>query len=760
VPHRSRPSPDQSTRVQHNNTSLLMSAVALQWALNETTGSVFSVAKGLIRAASSDNIQALALLVCEAFGNTLAMCSETCLKVEQVAGMHHQSIVVKFLKAQVGYSSGDSGTQLSSSAAGVRFLALAAALNTLGAFNGAVVLEALIAHSARNRDLLPTVTQIKHLLNALDYKLNRAGFAENLAGWSIWFIKNPLLSESQKEAFRTLTAPSAAETVELVKVIGELGRLGDAVQITVTVSVTAPWVSAFIKWSLGMPPSIFLHHGPCLLEQPFSSISLALDLERQKGMSITISRQINQPAEIIESPFAHDRWQGMVPVQTYAEHKLQLLNLSSDLARRTILQALPYAVKRASHVLQPEGIAINLKPEQMPEWKNILTQWYPYNPSLRENWPKELIHLAGSLFPEEAVLASALSEYIGSKITSLPELPAGTRVSDLPLVGLYQKELTSKCQCSACDPILGRPHAECLKNRLLSNISSLVADILAISLIDCIQPVLLYIRGPYRGTLHQFELAVRTALTEGGPYVRCAPESCIDWVLGIVGHDISPFGKHNWIISSYRGQTFYPRVFETNFIERDGLLVMAGAPGALRYDGQIYNKGVSRESELVSVHGSPPEMMSKLSGEIVEIPCDPFRDLSIKWEVSKGDNLLYISLVSSYSRGSFNPFPILFGAIHSLYVQECPHPRNSAILESGEFVNYTSPFSPWGETGKEQLKVGVIPAHGNDAVRMLCLVHGVSGVVQQNSCLQCCLDVCRKAGYQFVIDARQNELGR
>jgi hypothetical protein len=41
--------------------------------------------------------------------------------------MRHQSVVAKFLKSQVVYSSGDSGAQLSLSAAGVRFLALSTA---------------------------------------------------------------------------------------------------------------------------------------------------------------------------------------------------------------------------------------------------------------------------------------------------------------------------------------------------------------------------------------------------------------------------------------------------------------------------------------------------------------------------------------------------------------------------------------------------------------------------------------------------------
>ena len=735
-----------------------MSAIALQWALNETAGNVFSVAKGFIRAASCDNVQALALLVCEAFGNTLAMCPETCLKVERIAGMHHQSVVVKFLKAQVGYSSGDSGAQLSLSSAGVRFLGLAAALNTLGPFNGALALEALIANSARSQQLLPTVTQLKDLLNVLDYKLNRAGFAEHLAGWSIWFISNPLFSNAQKDALRTLTAPSAAEMIELVKAVGELGRLGDAIQVTVTVSVTAPWVTTFIKWSLGMPPSIFLTDGTCLLEQPGSTISLVVHLERSEGMMITISRQIDKPAEIIESQFGNDNWAGMVSVHTYAQHKFQQLNISTDLARRAVLQALPYAVKRASCALQPDDVGENEDPKKMPEWKIVRSKLHLYDSALRRNLSKELAELAGNMFPKESVLSSVLSEYTGCKIsTPLPDLPKGTRISDLPLVALYQQELTSECRCRACDAMFGNAHNSCLKARVLSDISSLVADILGISLLDCVMPVLLYIGNPYRRSPHQFEIAVHSALTRS-EHVACSVEGVIDWVLRMVGHDVSPFEKQNWIMSSYRGQTFYPRIFETPmFLERQGLLVMSGAPGALRYDGQVYNKGVSREMESVSGYGYPPEIMSKLLERKVGVPLSIFQDLSIKWQISKGDGLLYISLLSTYSRVTFNPFPIICGAIQSLYVEDCHHGRDAA-LKSDEFATYASPFSPWGEAMRVPSEVSVVPAYGNVVVIMLCLVHGIPGVVQENSCLQCSFDICRRAGYRFVIDGRQSEL--
>jgi hypothetical protein len=48
--------------------------------------------------------------------------------------MHHQSATVRFLKTQIGYSSGDSAAHLALDASGVRFLGLAATLNTFGAF--------------------------------------------------------------------------------------------------------------------------------------------------------------------------------------------------------------------------------------------------------------------------------------------------------------------------------------------------------------------------------------------------------------------------------------------------------------------------------------------------------------------------------------------------------------------------------------------------------------------------------------------------
>lgn len=104
------------------------SSVSPVWALHETSNSLLHIAKGVLKATTSDNTEPLAVATTEAFGNTLAICQQAQLLVEKEATKRHKSHVVNFLKAQVGYSANDAASQLSSTSASVRFLSLAATL--------------------------------------------------------------------------------------------------------------------------------------------------------------------------------------------------------------------------------------------------------------------------------------------------------------------------------------------------------------------------------------------------------------------------------------------------------------------------------------------------------------------------------------------------------------------------------------------------------------------------------------------------------
>jgi len=67
-----------------------------------------------------------------------------------------------------------------------RFLGLAAALFTTGTnFVAAKTLHVLLDQYSPKNQILPTITQLKHLFDALEPKLKLSGFAEVLLGWSI-----------------------------------------------------------------------------------------------------------------------------------------------------------------------------------------------------------------------------------------------------------------------------------------------------------------------------------------------------------------------------------------------------------------------------------------------------------------------------------------------------------------------------------------------------------------------------------------------
>lgn len=66
-------------------------AVTASWALARTTTDVLSISRGVFEAATTDNVQSLAILACEGFGATLAMSDTTNGKVQHLCSQDHES---------------------------------------------------------------------------------------------------------------------------------------------------------------------------------------------------------------------------------------------------------------------------------------------------------------------------------------------------------------------------------------------------------------------------------------------------------------------------------------------------------------------------------------------------------------------------------------------------------------------------------------------------------------------------------------------
>src|SRR6266516_5452989 len=104
-----------------------MPEIALQWALSQSSENAVILFRDCIRAATTDDVQASAIIAGERFGATIAISSLTRKKVETTISAQADVLVIKFLKAKIGYSSGGALDMLRKSMAGVNFLALIAA---------------------------------------------------------------------------------------------------------------------------------------------------------------------------------------------------------------------------------------------------------------------------------------------------------------------------------------------------------------------------------------------------------------------------------------------------------------------------------------------------------------------------------------------------------------------------------------------------------------------------------------------------------
>ncbi|KAI9698171.1 MAG: hypothetical protein M1836_004173 [Candelina mexicana] len=739
--------------------------VSAQWALNETSSSALSVAKGVFRAATSDNVQPLALLTVEAFGNTLAICQQTQLVLEKEASKRHVAYFVKFLQSQIGYAANDSATHLASSGAGVRFLGLAAALLcTASTFIAAQALELMIKATSRSDQILPTLGQLQDLLSALDHKLARIGFADNVLGWEAILVGYPSLPREISQALRLgYPSPSVEELRALVDAFRMLDRVGDTTSSTsvrITSAVTSPWVIAFTKWCLGDPPKIILEDGTVVMDQPNSRVTLIV----QKGGSIAITveifdeldnlSQLWSESEPVPAHIKQLRWTGMVSIQSFGQRRLRYLQLSTGLGNRALLQALSYSFELVKSYLAPDAIEMlnDRQPHHIPG--------YPVNnPDLDPN-----------LWPSDTKILEILKEYMSSLEHSAPEMSAlrkDEKIVNLSTVRAHLDELQAQCSCgySHCGGSLGSGHS-CRTNDFKCSVTLVVCDILALSLYDTIYPVYVSLdveptliydvrpNGPFQEAIHAILFGKDSTRGISSP---CTVSHIFGATLKLLGHKtyidkIREVRTRSWIASAQRGQVVYPTIFDTSVLDKQPLLVLGGAPGMLEYKGSRYDRVFWKENMM---RMKPRKWMDvAVRGPQNLIPED-----RLEWLVKKGDKCLEVSCGPTGSAKAFNPMNVIDMAAQALYVRACPHKTDAILDPPADNAFFITPhydhYSPATYDSRPPLsKTCVIAVSGNEGLRLFALSGSAGnepGVVRMSACLQCCIAIARQYHLQYVV---------
>lgn len=727
----------------------------LQWSLEHTVNSTLSVARGIIEAATKDNVQALALLACERFGATLAICPETCRKVEDLVIKTRPPAVIGFLSAVVGYSSNDCASELVRSLAGVQFFGLAASLVTsIGPFQGGNALEAMLAGSAVDKTLLPTARQLKDLLASLEHRCVGSGFADSVLGYQILLTKSRSLSDAQaRDLWRgSALYPEPVGIAMLVDAFRQLSRIGDAQQITIKATACAPWVVAFTKWCLGHPPSIYFNDGSPLLQQSAVKVTIIVfrEISGHSGIEIAVHREVDTPAELIRAREALEPYSGMISIENYGRWLFREYELASETGWKAIRQALPYALKQIiTHFLSSSDAAIH----SLTTRPTTSSAAFKAPPKKSE----ELLGLATSPFAPDSVISKMVARLLGlEQPPPLPSLREDLLIEHLPLVELYLRDAKEQCPCSKCTLSSDNSFPGCFVSRFFTTLAFIVTDIIALSLFDNSESLLVYMnhkrRSQYTGD--QTTVAISKILRSG----RTGQESLtgfLNWALILIGHKCEDMYSHEWVISSFQGQAVFPKLFETQVLKKRGYLTLSWAPGVLLHEGNIYTRGLYGRFEpttnALPLLGAPKEVTE---------PINLVPSLKPVWRVTPSDLYLKIdlgldsSLDNNLSFINTSAHQILHSMSMALVLESCPHDPSAALSQPDPFCEYSGPLIPYTESewNGDPTSVQVVAVAGSCSLRMFTLSSIQSkAVLRGNACLSCCLDVCRRFDYKVIV---------
>ena len=723
-------------------------ALALQWSLDETSDHVLRVARGLIRAATVDNVQPLAIMACEQFGATLAICQMTRLKVEKVIRSQTSSMTITFLKATVGFANGGTILELSKSIAGVNFLALAAALISVNnTFNAATAIQTMILDSAADRTMVPTAYHLKDLLDVLEPQLNRICFFTDVLAWRDWWSRHTDLPEEARQSFREFggVIPSAESIVNIVAALRKVSRVGEAKTVNISIGSAAPWLTAFTKWCLGEPPTICTSTGQCLLDQPHHPVKVIFTLEvtsvdpagivTDHEVRIDVLSAFSDFTEIITSnPEENDRWAaGMIDIQSHARSVLSAGGMNDDRRRSSLVAALPYALDQVRSRCQTE--------KRNREGLSTLS----------------MSNACGlNAFPSDMVIARVMKTYLSlTDDVRLRPLQPKCLVTDIPGFKAYIERFD---ETTASNHITFQ----------LQIISEVAADILALSLFDGhLDSLLVYhdsedLSRSGRG----FAKMINAILRGSNDYSSegSVLEVVLGWALDLVHHDVARhLEAKEWACSASHGQVVFPKIYERQVFQRNGSLELFAFPGVLT----LPERGAKTFSLVKSIRDWELEAKSetfrrglRYSGAITP-SLNLFPKEKLLWRVQELGDCLSVGLGWSKHTRRIGPFYLLENLVSAILMDPCTHIESETfdaklhfqIKEPGDGI---SKARTW-ESDPEGRIVQLYPVAGNQGLRMLALAtvfvqkSPVSAIISNGTCLECLHNQCMMSDRPVAI---------
>ncbi|KAH6949240.1 hypothetical protein DER45DRAFT_580899 [Fusarium avenaceum] len=724
------------------------------WNLDTTSTSTIQVARGLLHAATTDNVQPLCIMACEQFGNTLAVSPQTLRKIEHSVLPTPQSAVIAFIKGSVGYSKSDCVSYLGKSQAGVQFLALASALATWpDKFSTAECLHAMLIGTASDKALMPTVRQVKSLLTSIEPRCHRSGFTDEVIGWHLLLARHPALSNY---AFMNEPCiPHGEGMANMVDALRQLNRIGaaDITRVIIRPGVSAPWTAAFVNWSLGYPPTITVGKTSVLvLESPNSRVTVNIsDVDQDdEDFSITTYSSIRGPSELV-TPGCDTSAIGMISLENYGQLLLDECDVDPDTREKAFQAALPYALCKIIKLVCYDAFSgfWNTTPQDKP------SQWQEH-PHGGQGFVKSRSSNS------ELVIRQFVSPFRGfgaihtiyrlmfKEDLYLNSIEVETDISSLPDVA----STVGNCNCQKCDKNKVNDH-RCKWDSFWFSLAGIVRDVLALSLYDCPDQLQVSSQAASGFIFKDQDFDKILVTIRRKQLIRLSAVSFLDRALEITGHDTHQLAKSHWAMSSVMGQATWLTLYESHSYCRGGYLSLSWHPGLLHHDGEFFNLAVFRSnSSGLGISGRS----LKVPNTHIRTPCNLFSNLELDWHVSKGEDRLCVDLgvrdgPKRYFLRHSSVIDVMSAFHKAVIVRYCGHPSTTELLSSQPGLDTTGPMEP----ERSHSGVNVVPVDGNDVLRFLALYAlgrsntGSRIVLRDEACLNCCLKVCQEHKASIMI---------
>ncbi len=716
-------------------------SVQEHWDLGQTADSNICMPLGSFKAAKDNYVDHLAIVACQLFGNTLAICPETRRKVQNTVLPAPPPIALRLLQIKVGHSAHDCANYFGTSQAGLQFLSFATALiATMGAVESSKGIHRLLSDYEFDEALLPTPEQVEKLMVNLESRCHLSSFGNELVGWHDQLCDKINDNENHVVWSGGLSTPTLWALDHIVCAFKELSGVGDrgTIEVTFSVSSITSWLAAFTNWYFGSPPSIYKQDGTPVMVTPGSKVCICVLPKSDSGeqqFEMTLHYSNDRPF----SPLAISdrcRWSVMVDLRTYCKWLVRDLDCAKAGALMAAIRgSIGPAVKMAAANVSFSGWYSN-------DTQHLIPQNWRYPPERTQPW-RETSKVLSLMFEDYDGDSADSYVTVGPEAVTLYEIPAVWAYIESARIGRGPSQVTVPQDIEA-----SRVH-------FLKTLAQVVTKVLALSLYQHPESLKVFTRWDFPGTSSVVNLIAQAL---DGAKTSCPANALLDEALCLVGQtngrDTDPAFA---IMSSAYGQTVYFSFLETIDVVKRGYMSLSWLPGEIWFNKQRIRHHV--RTPLGTLYDSsqfnyrqPDTEMAKTTrvNESVDLPAHLFPQWIGDWANGLA---LKVHGDEAFRRSKYvGVGGVLNSLAGSLFLEKCPDPPDMGLDEELEKVcHYLAP-------GDDQpiingVDIYIFAVGWNDLYRFYSCawLAGMPAVFGGDVCSNCCVKLCREAGLHFII---------